>query len=634
MNREAFKKRMQNLKSYREQNPDKTYIEFMSYQNGGETDDTVSANYVKRYPNTIKKVGNLDSASNRALAQERGYTNPLESDLSRFSKNDSAVYTPALDRIEEYLKDNSFTTSRELINAKNAAIMLATELSFGANQKNKNHEMINSYISKLTDADIKKIINTDLQHVNLKSAANIIPKKLNLFDIFKLGKYFSSDEAKQDYFGISKASKFIGEGGTGDVNDVIQSINVGAYEDGGSIDDRTDHSISRPDIIEPIERTVNGKKWHELSPKEQFMNRRGYQSGRPTEEGLEIVSPEFDVITGLRSIATLPKKFLGKPGIPKNEDYFYRQVKRQSRGIERAKTIGIIDVKSSAKKAIDIGNGNTINLGKTFDVPFFKKGDLWYGNNKSMDVIINKGNDKLQWMPITKSGGFRPNAINDPSASNRVTPLVDGAANQAPSNMFEFYRNYPGLGFRNITEGTPHIPVTGINTISENINQYADGGQTPTEPIDPPYPNIVNGRRVNPYTGQPIATGQANAVFDIEDAANMTPVGDALTIKDIGKQAVDKDWAGAGISALGLLPIVGGSLYKSVIKKAAKSGVTQVGKNIPKVNKNATQDAINAFEKARTIPNEVLEKFTDERNRTLELLNTKKAMVRLLKKRN
>lgn len=35
MNREAFKQRMQNLKSYREQNPGKGYWDFKSYEDGG-----------------------------------------------------------------------------------------------------------------------------------------------------------------------------------------------------------------------------------------------------------------------------------------------------------------------------------------------------------------------------------------------------------------------------------------------------------------------------------------------------------------------------------------------------------------------------------------------------------------------
>lgn len=40
MNREAFKQRMQNLKSYREQNPGKGYWDFKSYEDGGEVPPT------------------------------------------------------------------------------------------------------------------------------------------------------------------------------------------------------------------------------------------------------------------------------------------------------------------------------------------------------------------------------------------------------------------------------------------------------------------------------------------------------------------------------------------------------------------------------------------------------------------
>lgn len=63
----------------------------------------------------------------------------------------------------------------------------------------------------------------------------------------------------------------------------------------------------RPKLVQPVERTVNGKKWGTLTPKERFMNRSGFSNGRPTEEGLEIVSPEFEILTGVRQLLNAPK---------------------------------------------------------------------------------------------------------------------------------------------------------------------------------------------------------------------------------------------------------------------------------------------------------------------------------------
>lgn len=77
------------------------------------------------------------------------------------------------------------------------------------------------------------------------------------------------------------------------------------YVDGGEIPP-TDHSIYKPQIIEPIERRFpleGGKKWSELTPKQRLNISIGRNaSGRPIEKGLEIVSPEFDIISGIRGI--------------------------------------------------------------------------------------------------------------------------------------------------------------------------------------------------------------------------------------------------------------------------------------------------------------------------------------------
>lgn len=59
MDRQAFKQRMQALKSYREQNPDKGYLDFKQYAKGGELEAslpeiTVTAKRVRpRIPGNI-----------------------------------------------------------------------------------------------------------------------------------------------------------------------------------------------------------------------------------------------------------------------------------------------------------------------------------------------------------------------------------------------------------------------------------------------------------------------------------------------------------------------------------------------------------------------------------------------------
>ena len=101
----------------------------------------------------------------------------------------------------------------------------------------------------------------------------------------------------------------------------------------------------------------------------------------------------------------------------------------------------------------------------------------------------------------------------------------------------------------------------------------------------PPYEPLKN------VAGGPLATGQIKPLFDLVDAANMTPLGDVLSLKDMYDSGKEKDWLGVGLSALTMVPFVPVTVkefrkkYKGVTPKAS----------IPKVNKNATQDAINRF---------------------------------------
>ena len=189
-------------------------------------------------------------------------------------------------------------------------------------------------------------------------------------------------------------------------------------------------------------------------------------NGFPIASGaIEIVSPEFDLLTGVRGIANLPKGFLKTNKLPQGENLYYRQLDKSSKGLERAKQVGVIDTKSAPPKTITFSSGKTIKLGKTFNTPFFSKGHLWYNNVDDMDVIVGKDNPLLDWKTITKGGGVTtPTPLN-----SRRTPFYMGESNQAPTELFELYRRYPGIGYRNVTYGFPTIPITGLNTIAEQM---------------------------------------------------------------------------------------------------------------------------------------------------------------------
>lgn len=176
---------------------------------------------------------------------------------------------------------------------------------------------------------------------------------------------------------------------------------------------------------------------------------------------LERVYPEFDVLTLIRSLTNLPKGFT-KGLNPNDESLYYRQLDKGSKGLERAKDVGVIDTKSSGGINFTTSKGKTLRLGKTFDTPFFNKGGFWYNNVKDMDVIVGKDNPLLDWKMITQHGRVTEDAVR---AAGRRTPFYNGATNQAPTKLFELYRHYPIIGYRNVTNGFPTLPVTGLNTL-------------------------------------------------------------------------------------------------------------------------------------------------------------------------
>lgn len=108
-------------------------------------------------------------------------------------------------------------------------------------------------------------------------------------------------------------------------------------------------------------------------------------------------------------------------------------------------------------------------LRKTFNVPFWSKGVKWYDDKASnaKDMIVSIGDNNLDWQMINQHGTF----VNDiKKAASRRTPIYNGVVNNTPSNLFEYYRRYPIIGYRNITNGEPTIPITGLDAIANNLN--------------------------------------------------------------------------------------------------------------------------------------------------------------------
>ena len=63
-----------------------------------------------------------------------------------------------------------------------------------------------------------------------------------------------------------------------------------------------------------------------------------------------------------------------------------------------------------------------------------------------------------------------------------------------------------------VVDGTTYTTTWEGN--ENSILKYENGGETRSKK-SPPYPSFYNGRRVNRWTGEPLATGAVKAAFDI-----------------------------------------------------------------------------------------------------------------------
>lgn len=173
--------------------------------NNSTSKDFVSSTYSKRYPNITSKIGDIFPYGkyDPETKDFTGSYNDIEMQLDNFTKRDSAIFTPVLDKLEAYLKNNSLTTETEKNNRDNLNWIITEMTNFKNPEYNESHKFVNESLSKLTDEEIKKLFNTDFFKLKISDALKLKPKNLSLLQYLKLGKYFLSKKSSDDYPGIS-----------------------------------------------------------------------------------------------------------------------------------------------------------------------------------------------------------------------------------------------------------------------------------------------------------------------------------------------------------------------------------------------------------------------------------------------
>lgn len=162
------------------------------------------------------------------------------------------------------------------------------------------------------------------------------------------------------------------------------------------------------------------------------------------------------------------------------------------------------------------------------------------------------------------------------------------AFKQRMQNLKSYRENNPGKGYWDW-----------------KVETFADGGDVGDPEKERFYQ--ATGRS---SSGRPLEEG-LKPVFSLEDAANMTPIGDAISAKDAYDAVKNRDWLGAGLAALTVLPFVPSGLRN--VKAAARY--------IPTVNRTE-QSLINQALGNISKKRDYLSDIANSRNRVLEDINT------------
>ena len=124
------------------------------------------------------------------------------------------------------------------------------------------------------------------------------------------------------------------------------------------------------------------------------------------------------------------------------------------------------------------------------------------------------------------------------------------------------------------------------NMYQDPVQYMVNGGEV-GDPDDE-FTRAINTKLGRTPDGRPLQQG-LKPVFDLEDAANLTPVGDAIAAKDMYNAAMDKDWTGLGLAALTLAPFVPNQVRN--IKRSAPTVTRSAQSQMDRIYKAQQKEA-------------------------------------------
>lgn len=326
------------------------------------------------------------------------------------------------------------------------------------------------------------------------------------------------------------------------------------YADGGEVRDNT---YVAPVYKEQVFIPATGAQKIKNDYQYKYGSKSPYKGGE-----LEIVSPEFDALTGIKGMLNSPSKIntLTKE-LNKNIDI-------STLNNQLPNNIGW-GPKQSIKVIHDSNQNTSLNL---------------YNTNR-WDVVYEGANPHGIWFqgkfgnPRTTANTSIPGKSEKAAKARKLfeerpyrhkgelvleKPLV--TVGDVPDRSFLSYFGdkigADGIIYNNVYDngyGNNQVILSFKHLNDYNItNKYADGGiideDPPQNTSERPITNFdPKGDPYNPTYGYNPGAGYVRSVFDLYDAP---VIGDALSIYDATQALKNKDWLGAGLAALTVVPFI------------------------------------------------------------------------------
>lgn len=357
------------------------------------------------------------------------------------------------------------------------------------------------------------------------------------------------------------------------------------YADGGEVRDNT---YVAPAYKEQVFIPATGAQKIKNDYQYKYGSKSPYKGGE-----LEIVSPEFDVLTGIKGMLNSPSKIntLTKE-LNKNIDI-------STLNNQLPNNIGW-GPKQSIKVIHDSNQNTSLNL---------------YNTNR-WDVVYEGANPHGIWFqgkfgnPRTTANTSIPGKSEKAAKARKLfeerpyrhkgelvleKPLV--TVGDVPDRSFLSYFGdkigADGIIYNNVYDNgySNNQVILSFKHLNDyNItNKYADGGiideDPPQNTSERPITNFdPKGDPYNPTYGYNPGAGYVRSVFDLYDAP---VIGDALSIYDATQALKNKDWLGAGLAALTVVPFIPTvSNYKKSLNQQLNR-ITGITPDISKLQKQS-----------------------------------------------